>query len=227
VLKFIQSDFQVFLDGVANEIREAIDFEVKEVKENKLDFILVYEAPPFDIDIDIDNYFENKYFTGKNANTPWRTQPLEAFNLNVLNHINKVKEDKQLFILDILPVPLPIYSDLRVKWSTDDQYIINKKQLPVFLFELAIDKMLYLGLEVHQNTKFAFGMPVNTSLSIFQYYSDKPLRICSNKTKQKVCNDESCKHGSYFDFDLAKTNDRMTWKIRNKPKVNIRFTKQM
>ena len=45
------------------------------------------------------------------------------------------------------------------------------------------------------------------------------MRICSNKTEQKVCNDESCKHDSCFEFDLAQTNDRMTWKIRNKPKV--------
>ncbi len=217
----------VLIEAIKKTIEEEVkNEEVKKVikKNKKLDFILVYEAPPFDIDIttsdfDIENYFENKYFTGEKADTPWRTQPLKAFELNKLNHVNKVKQDKQLFILDILPVPLPISSDLRIKWSTDHQYIINEKQLPVFLFELAIDKMLSLGLEVHQNTKFAFGMPVNTSLSIFQYYSDKPLRICTNNTNQKVCNDESCTHDSCFEFDLAQTNDRMTWKIRNKPKV--------
>ena len=97
---------------------------------------------------------------------------------------------------------------------TNEKWEIDGKQLPVVLFELAINNMLEKGLKVHRDTKFALGMPVNTSLSIFQYYSDKPLRICDigcdgigrheGIKNQKVCDRENCTNAECFEFDISK-----------------------
>ncbi|MGC6414871.1 MAG: hypothetical protein ACON5K_09240 [Bacteroidia bacterium] len=231
-----RTGFENFLNQIAVKIRK--DFDC--LKGTVLDLVLIYEAPPFfkewfdgkttpeDELIKIDTYFSSKYFTGENATTPWRKQPLVAFGEQEkkgLDHFNKFSP-KNLLILDILPVPIPIDSELRKNWSTDKKWEIGGKQLPVVLFELAINNMLNKGLKVHRDTKFALGMPVNTSLSIFQYYSDKPLRICDigcdgceNEEVQKVCDRVNCTNAECFEFDISKTNDRMTWSIRNKKDV--------
>ena len=228
-----RNDFEDFLNEIAVEIQKNFSDSLNNSKSSKvLDLVLIYEAPPFSKEWfdsntkiiksqEIDTYFSSKYFTGEKATTPWRKQPLAAFGeqvKNVLDHFNKFSP-KNLLILDILPVPIPIDSELRKNWSTDEKWEINGKQLPVVLFELAINNMLEKGLKVHRDTKFALGMPVNTSLSIFQYYSDKPLRICENEKGQEVCDRENCTNAKCFEFDISKTNDRMTWSIRNKKDV--------
>ena len=230
--------FEEFLNEIAAKIREDFYWLPK----NNIDLVLIYEAPPFSkewfqevkdegAEKKIETYFSSKYFTGKNATTHWRKQPLAAFGeqeKETLNHINKFSS-KNLLIMDILPVPIPIDSELRKNWSTNEEWKIDGKQLPLVLFELAINNMLEKGLKVHRDTKFALGMPVNTSLSIFQYYSDKPLRICDigcdgisrheGFKNQKVCDRENCTNAECFKFDISKTNDRMTWSIRNKKDV--------
>lgn len=233
--------FESFLNEIAAKIREFFSKSDQVL----LDLVLIYEAPPFSKECfdsnttiiksqKIKKYFSSEYFTGANATTPWRKQPLAAFGKTSLNHINEFP-GKNLLIMDILPVPIPIDSELRKNWSTDENWKIGGKQLPVVLFELAINNILEKGLKFHRDTKFALGMPVNTSLSIFQYYSDKPLRICdigcdgceneqnqSKKKKvqkQKVCDRENCTNSECFEFDISKTNDRMTWSIRNKKDV--------
>ena len=220
--------FEDFLNKIAAKIRNNFPKSDKD-----LDLVLIYEAPPFskewfqkdkdeEAEKKMDTYFSSKYFTGSKAGTPWRNQISTTFSLEEVRHLNNIKigdTRKNLLILDILPVPIPIDSELRKNWSTDKKWEIEGKQLPVVLFELAINNMLDKGLKVHRDTKFALGMPVNTSLSIFQYYSDKPLRICENEKGQEVCDRENCTNAKCFEFDISKTNDRMTWSIRNKKDV--------
>ena len=42
--------------------------------------------------------------------------------------------------IDLIPIPLPFYSKLRTKWSTDKKFEIDGKPLPLLLLELAFEE---------------------------------------------------------------------------------------
>ena len=77
------------------------------------------------------------------------------------------------FDLMLLPIDL---DNLRSKWKK--KRFIGKKGFPVFLFEWSFvhfkqkSKLTYC-----KNCKIAIGTPLNTSVSIFEYYSDKLFKL--------------------------------------------------
>ena len=77
-------------------------------------------------------------------------------------------------------IPFPFTSAIRKNWSKDKKYEINEKKLPVLLLEWAIErfkkKMTKADL-FSSNCKIALGTPLLTSVSIFEYYSDKLFEL--------------------------------------------------
>ena len=90
-----------------------------------------------------------------------------AFKGEKAELIDALISNKVLFF-DLLTIPLPISSDLRKGWSTEEFYNIAGKQLPVFLLEVAFE---HFDLKNKINdAKIAIMMPTKTSSSIYNYY---------------------------------------------------------
>ena len=80
-----------------------------------------------------------------------------------------------ILFFDIIPVTLPFSTDIRTGWIKQK---INEKPLLVSLLELAIKKNVAdEKIIIDPNVKVAFVTPPKTSISIFDYYSDKKLKI--------------------------------------------------
>ena len=98
------------------------------------------------------------------------------------------------FDLMLLPIDL---DKLRSKWKK--KRFIGKKGFPVFLFEWSFvhfkqkSKLTYC-----KNCKIAIGTPLNTSVSIFEYYSDKLFKLDNG-----------------INFNLSILNSPMTFNVLN------------
>lgn len=100
---------------------------------------------------------------------PYYNSLKSAFNdKNIVELSDGFKKQKVLFF-DLLTIPLPINSNLRKKWSTDNKnFKIGDKQLPVFLLEVAFE---HFDLKDKINdAKIAIMMPTKTSSSIYNYF---------------------------------------------------------
>lgn len=101
-----------------------------------------------------------------------------------------------ILFLDILPIPLPIDSELRKKWSTSKQFYVSGMPLSAWLFELAIQYHTNKNeCRFDGDTNVALMMPTNTSIGIFLQANDKDYlpklnkklrRLTSNKDAQKL-----------------------------------------
>ena len=160
----------------------------------KIDRIIVYEAPPFGKD----HFFQEE---GKKSNyltafTFWNDSELTKYfmvNENIEINDEKISEITKEYIknaiqsgivyIDLTMIPLPLTSDIRKEWSKKEKYLFGDKQLPVLMLEWALEK-LKLRFEKGGITnpfsptcQIAIGTPINTSASIFEYYSNTLLKI--------------------------------------------------
>jgi hypothetical protein len=110
------------------------------------------------------------YLLGQDENDkkgPYYTSIKNLFNED--DTLSKILIAKKILFFDLLTIPLPIYSDLRKKWSTDDDFKIDNKQLPVFLLEVAFEHF-QLKSKIKKNTEIAIMMPTKTSAGIYNYF---------------------------------------------------------
>jgi hypothetical protein len=89
--------------------------------------------------------------------------------------------DNKIGFIDLSLVPLPL-KEIRGEWSTSDKYKFGDKQLPVLLFEWAIQDFIdKIDNQIESKPKIAIGIPNKTSISIFDYYSNKNFK-CKHVT---------------------------------------------
>jgi len=150
-----------------NKINEFYSKYFNKLKEflngDALEFIIFYEAPP--------HKFDN-YILQTGYNSHYKTILIEYFNnetpgehFNDTNgensfdngFANLLISNKCLFI-DILPLPIKIQSEQRKRWSIDEQ--------THQLFEISLKKIIK-HFNLSKKTKFAIGMPPNSSLGIY------------------------------------------------------------
>jgi hypothetical protein len=115
---------------------------------------------------------------------------------NILNIIHS-----EIVFIDLIIIPKNL-KEKREKWCVDDQYIFDvdgeKKRLTVCLLDFALD---HLNKKIEEkvekikeveekekkknpfaeNCQIAIGTPLNTSVSIFEYYVDKYLVLPGGK----------------------------------------------
>jgi hypothetical protein len=106
---------------------------------------------------------------------------------DLLSNLEKAVTSEIVYI-DLILAPIHIDSELRNVWSTKDKFLFEDKQLPVILFEWAIEHFKREIRDIRgekSNTKqlvstnclFAFGTPLNTSVSIYEHFVDKMFLI--------------------------------------------------
>ena len=147
-----------------------------------VNYLLIYEAPPFDTDKE---KFKKKYFltsNGGNYGNPIK----RCFNSE--DDVKKVLKDNNVAYFDLIMGCLPIADenkgvDLRYKWCYNTAFKIGGKALPIVLLELGICYVLKnVKKPIIKFPKIAIGAPVNTSRSIFEYYADNPMKVLINNS---------------------------------------------
>ena len=142
-----------------------------------VNYLLIYEAPPFSIDI---NNYKEKYFLTSN-NGHYASAIKTCFNSR--DPVQKVLIDNNVAYFDLIMGCLPIANekkevDLRKKWCYNDEFKIGGKALPIVLLELGICYVLKnVKKPIIKFPKIAIGAPVKTSRSIFEYYTDNPMKV--------------------------------------------------
>lgn len=163
---------------------------------NNIKNIISFEAPPFKVNKNIeyngeyvfskDPIVSNAYYSSiKNT---FETEEADCLLTELL-----IKNETGFF--DIIPLPLPFDSDLRKKWSTNDNFNISGKPLTVHLFEWALidflNKINFEKVDI-SDLNFALGMPTNTSVSILDYYSENELKISRINKSFKISEKNEC-----------------------------------
>jgi hypothetical protein len=171
----------------------------------KIERIIVFEAPPFCGINKLDHFFINggNYLTSFTFNQVFKfslqydefnnpSQLITPYYQDNEECKNKLKEIKNniekainsgIVYIDLSMIPLPLTSNIRRKWSINKKYLFGDKQLPVLMLEWALEKLKSrfetggITNPFSPTCQIAIGTPINTSASIFEYYSDKILEI--------------------------------------------------
>jgi hypothetical protein len=154
-------------------IHEAHEVYLKKIKK-PLNYIVVYEAPPYLKNEDI----KQKYFLISDKEA-YATTIKKCFG-NDKNHVSDVLVKNNVGYFDLIMAQLPLSTSVRSLWGKHADWNIGGKQLPVVLLELGVAHLILKGKEF-SNPIFAFGPPAKTSTAIFEYYSDKLFRVWKKK----------------------------------------------
>ena len=164
-----------YLSSTWKDVFEAHDKYISDLieKNEPIDSIIVYEAPPFPKDGKL-NYVLLDNTTGSYSDAIKNAFP-ESDSLK-----EKLVENGVLFF-DLLMLPIPLSSTIRREWSTKEEFKINGKQLPVVLFEMNLKHYLinlyFTGIDCSADIKIAIGTPHLTALGIYNYYCKHDLII--------------------------------------------------
>ncbi|MFM1894652.1 MAG: hypothetical protein RIQ90_1818 [Bacteroidota bacterium] len=171
---------------------------IKEVK-----YLIVYEAPPY-------NDTSNNYFLISNGGN--YGNPIKECFSNSKNNISDILVDKNAIYFDLIMAGIPIKDaeiningvtkPIRYFWSTDDRWKIGEKQLPIILLELGIFHLFYMGVKFDKRPFIAIGTPLNTSASLFEYYSKNYLKVYYKNIKIKDAKDIIPEDFRNLDFEV-------------------------
>jgi hypothetical protein len=119
--------------------------------------------------------------------------------------------------------PLPLSKENKFKkdhirkfWSSNSEWMIGGKPLPVVLFELGLINFILKNKSFSKNLSFAFGTPENTSCSIFEYYAENNLIIYKKKGSNQFKDiifatpPDKKKYDLFINYEICKENNRLT-----------------
>jgi hypothetical protein len=212
-------NFASIADGIIDKHKDFVN------NLTKIDYILVYEAPPFK-NKDCDSYFSNNYFLTSDKGN-YASSIKNCFSNPKLNCEDILKANNTAYF-DLFMAGMPIGNvevenkSLRECWCTDPKWEIGGKALPVVLFELGIFHLLKEKSSVIiKFPKIAIGAPIKTSVSILEYYNEKPLKIFVEKADNPLTlenvffNPDSIDLNMYkeiLSIDVAQANNPSTFK---------------
>lgn len=153
--------------------------------------LIASESPPFKVD-------ENERFLGSHLLGEEKTDksgPYYSAIRSCFENENSIAEnllENNVLFFDILPIPLPVDSELRKKWSTSEQFYVDDMPLSAWLFKLAIDHYSdKYKCTFDKNTNVALMMPTNTSIGIFLQAKDgNYLSELSSKLRERTTDED-------------------------------------
>jgi hypothetical protein len=148
---------------------------------------LIYEAPPYLLSIDESNNleFEAEFIFDKGCSSPYVNAIKNCFNKQESTEISQILIDNETGFFDVIPIPIPINSDLREKWATEDKFIIDRKRIFVHFFEWALEIYLFklkgkICPDIH---KLAIGIPLKNAVTLYEYAEEEKEWPKQMKTK--------------------------------------------
>jgi hypothetical protein len=171
------------IESLRNKFKENKNIYDKYIKSllvshGKINHIVVYEAPPFTGEYILSSPKSNN----SKISTYWSPIKEVMTSIDIGNYDeNKSPIDNlanfNIGFIDLSLVPLPL-KNIREQWSVKKEFEVadseKDKQLPVYLFELAVkDFIKKIGYEkINPDPKIAIGIPNKTSISIFDYFTN-------------------------------------------------------
>jgi hypothetical protein len=140
---------------------------------------LIYEAPPYLLSIveksdPVKTNFEAEFIFDDNCKSPYEKSIKNCFE-NKEDKISVILSEKGVGFFDVIPIPIPINSDLRTLWAVDKKFKIDKKRIFVHFFEWALKIYLFKlkGRIDTENHKIAIGIPLKNAVTLYEYHSEK------------------------------------------------------
>jgi hypothetical protein len=173
-------------DHVTKTYEQYIEKLNVQLKNSKIDKIIVYEAPPY---LGHKDLKETYFLTSKD---PTYSSPIrECFdskkeneNLSMIEFLAKYK----IGFFDLSMACLPLSDgDIRKNWNRNPEFKFGDKQLTVILFELSLEHFIKkINFKIVKHPLFAIGTPVNTSAGIFEHYSQNLLKVYKDKKSNNI-----------------------------------------
>jgi hypothetical protein len=141
---------------------------------------IIYEAPPYLLSIKekngtLNNEFVAEFILDENCSSPYSDAIKGCFNGKEMT-ISTMLQDNKCGFFDVIPIPLPINSDLRNHWATEKKFVINEKRIFVHFFEWAIENYIKNAkIASHKKHKIAIGIPLNNAISLYEYYAPNKI----------------------------------------------------
>lgn len=163
---------------------------------------IIYEAPPYRLLLDIDGQqkFDGDYILDEKCDSAYAKAINKCFGGQ--SSVSEVLTQNNCGFFDVIPIPLPINSDLRKSWATDRKFVINGKRIFVHFFEWARDSYLkMIPRSPAKGHKLAIGIPLNNSITLYEYYSSNELMFGKTKIEfnaPHTFNMENKKPGLWF-----------------------------
>jgi hypothetical protein len=152
---------------------------------------IIYEAPPYLISINkfdgtTNTEFIAEFILDDKCSSPYSNAIRGCFN-DQNSSINEILKNNDCGFFDVIPMPLPINSDLRNKWATEDRFVISGKRIFVHFFEWAIENFKSQAkISSEQNHKIAIGIPLNNAITLYEKYAPQEIVEFGTHENQKI-----------------------------------------
>ena len=147
----------------------------KQLKKCSLERTLIYEAPPYKITYSIDTKstkFISRFIFDDNCSSAYAQSIKDWAKCNENPSLILAKKTTGFFV--VMPFPIPISSELRKSWATDDIFFINGKRIFMHFFDWAVEnyleRLIKMGITVSEEHKVAIGIPLNNAVTLYEYY---------------------------------------------------------
>jgi hypothetical protein len=137
---------------------------------------IIYEAPSFlsiltKKDDTLKCEFVAEFILDDICSSPYANSIRGCFGEQETKMIDLLKKYDCGFF-DVIPMPLPINSDLRNRWATDDKFKFNNKRIFVHFFEWAVEQYKTKAkISNEQKHKIAVGIPLNNAITLYENYA--------------------------------------------------------
>jgi len=149
---------------------------------------LIYEAPPYSLLIQDPSKPEEgelvaKFILDERCGGPYANAILNCFKSPAKSSVHQSLRANHCGFFDVIPIPLPINSELRNLWATDERYLIDGKRIFVHFFEWAVEKYIdQVSIVSTKPHRLAVGIPLNNAITLYEHYeAHGPLVFKGNK----------------------------------------------
>lgn len=160
------------------KIREGLSEFFEKIKK-PINKTLIYEAPPYLLSIveksdSVETNFEAEFIFHPDCSSPYVNAIKNCFD-NKKDTISDILAKNGVGFFDVIPIPIPINSDLRTLWAVDEKFIIECKRIFVHFFEWALKIYIFkLGDRIDKdNHKIAIGIPLKNAVTLYEYHSEE------------------------------------------------------
>ena len=164
------------IQDLLNNFLDQLKFELSA---NELERTLIYEAPPYKIAYSIDKEsteFISSFIFEDNCSSAY-AQSIKDW-ANSKDNPSQILAVNKTGFFDVIPIPIPITSELRTSWATEKKFEIKGKRIFMYFFEWAVEdylkRLIEKDITVSDNHKVAIGVPLNNAVTLYEYYESEP-----------------------------------------------------
>ncbi len=166
---------------------------------------IIYEAPPYLMSIrendgTPENEFVAEFILDDICSSPYSNAIRGCFE-NENEKISEILKNNECGFFDVIPIPLPINSDLRNQWATEEKFVIEGKRIFVHFFEWAVaNYKMKDKISRDDKHKIALGIPLNNAITLYENYNPKGILEFGEHENQKILFNDP----HYIDFKNKK-----------------------